>query len=128
MSEYVAQPPAEHSSRDPWPEGFAVPRVVEDLRVGAQARGWQTATGYSRAYEKRGRGNVGGEGDARWVLRHFVAVQIRPGPGPFPMCRAIYGADVDMDPLTWTVVSVEVQGRKSTITRFRALIKTGPDT
>jgi hypothetical protein len=98
--------------------------VVAKLRLAAELNGWETAVGYSRAWEKQGRGKVGGEGDARWVLRHFVGLQVRrPGLPIELMQRAIYGADVDMDPLEWTVASVQVDGYGAGILAFRKLIK-----
>jgi hypothetical protein len=123
MTEYVDQPPAEHSTRDPWPDGFAVPDVVSKLKATAEASGWEARVGYSRAYEKRGRGNVGGEGNARWVRRHFVAVQVRRTMAERMIHRAIYGADVGMESLEWTVASVQVDGMPSGILAFRRLIK-----
>lgn len=123
MIDSVPQPPAQHSTRDPWPQGFAVPAVVERLRGTAAAHGWDWRTGYSRAYEKRGRGNVGGTGDARWVCRHFVSIQVRAHDRDPLINRAIYGADVVPGPLSWTVVSVQIAGISSNITSFRRLIQ-----
>lgn len=116
-----AQPPAQHSTRDPWPDGFPVPAVAESLRAMA-SDAWEVRVGYSRAFEKRGRGNVGGTGDARWVLRHFVGVQAW-APHRREINRVIYGADVDVDSLHWTMVSVQIDGTASNITTFRRLIK-----
>jgi hypothetical protein len=119
-----AQPPSQHSTRDPWPEGFAVPAVAESLRAMASDV-WEVRVGYSRAFEKRGRGNVGGTGNAHWVLRHFVGIQVQRPGGDRLINRAIYGADVDAEPLWWTVVSVQIDGVASNITSFRRLIKNG---
>ena len=39
MSEYEDQPLAEHTTRDPWPDGFAVPAELEKLKVQAEKAG-----------------------------------------------------------------------------------------
>lgn len=120
----MEQPPAEHTTRDPWPTGFEIPDVVAKLKAMAEANGWEARVGYSRAFEKRGRGKVGGEGDARWVRRHFVGLQVRrPSKRYAQMQRVIYGADTEAEILKWTVASAQVDGLESGILAFRRLIK-----
>jgi hypothetical protein len=123
MTEYEEQPPTEHTTHDPWPDGFDVPDVLAKLKAKAEANGWEARTGYARGYEKRGRGKVGGEGDARWVRCHYVALQVRRGPGDRLFNRVIYGAPTEADALEWAVASVQVAGLPSNITGFRRLIK-----
>lgn len=43
-------PEPEHTSRDPWPEGFPVPGPVAKLRKLAESHGWSVRVTYSRGY------------------------------------------------------------------------------
>lgn len=74
-------PPSEHSTRDPWPEGFDVPKPVVLARQKMLDRGWDARVGYSRAYLKvRKRGSQKGmKMITTWKLHHFVRIQARRG-------------------------------------------------
>jgi len=126
MTEFEDRPPAEHTTRDPWPEGFDVPDVVAKLKGQAERSGWDVRVGYSRAFEKIGTGKVGGKGTARWVRMHYIGVQVRQPEGAYLMNRVIYSAPADVKRLTWTVNSVQVQSEPSGILAFNRLIKAGP--
>jgi hypothetical protein len=127
VTEYVEQPPAEHTTNDPWPDGQVAPDEAYKLKALAIAHGWEVRMGYSRGYEKRGRGKVGGEGSARWVLRHFVGVQCRPPGAALPLrTRVVLGQDVEPEGQPWDRPSVWVDGYLSGILAFRKRIKAGP--
>jgi hypothetical protein len=127
MTEFIGQPAAEHSTRDPWPDGFEAPPELVKLKAAAEKLGWEARLGYSRAYEKRGRGKVGGSGDARWVRRHFVGLQVRrPGMVRYPWNRVVMGQDTEPEDAPWTRTSVQVDGLPSGILALRKRIKEGP--
>jgi hypothetical protein len=127
VRQFVEQPPAEHTTRDPWPDGFEIPNVVAKLKAMAEATGWEARVGYSRAFEKRGRGKVGGEGDARWVWRQYVGLQVRRPVHDWLLRVVVYGADAEAEALKWTVFSAWVDGRESGILAFRKMIKEKAD-
>lgn len=68
--EVAAQPPPEHTTRDPWPEGFPVPSGAAGLKKRAEAAGWEARAGYMRAWRK-------GVGRGVYRLHHYVVIQAR---------------------------------------------------
>lgn len=64
-----AYPAPEHTSRDPWPEGFTTPGPVLQLRKLAETEGWSVRLQYSRGrMPHAGTGRPG-------ALVHTVALQ-----------------------------------------------------
>lgn len=121
----AAMPPPEHSTRDPWPEGFGTPAPVVKLITLAGAAGWEVRAGYSRAWKKKGRGNVGGEGDARWVLHHFVTVQVRHLPSRTGgWCT--YAAEAGAEKLAWSFHAAQANGRTVNVTAWKAMAAATP--
>lgn len=115
----VTQPPAEHTSRDPWPGEFDVPPVVLKLRTAAEAVGWEVRLGYSRAYLKQGRGYVRANGTgARWVLHELVQVAVRGA-------WIVYRQDVGVG-TGWAFHGAAVNGTAANVTAWRAFINAGP--
>lgn len=95
------QPPAEHSTRDPWPEGFQAPVAIVRLQ-GAVDLTWEVRLGYCRGSRKVGRGNVGTGADARWELTHVVVLQARPrGMEGQAWVSIAYAAPAVNGPLKW---------------------------
>lgn len=93
------RPPPEHTSRMPWPDGFAEPRPAAALRKLAAGRGWDAECTYSR-------GSVPGVRKDTYRLVHVVAVRFRRGG------RAgfvAYEAPVTGAP-KWTAKTCLVQG------------------
>lgn len=64
----------EHSSREPWPEGFKVPGPASAFVKRVQAAGWETRTQYSRAQVPCKRKIMGHFEDVV-ERRHIVAVR-----------------------------------------------------
>lgn len=122
----VPRPPAEHSSRDPWPDGFAVPPVVAELRTLAESLGWEVRIGYSRAYLKQGRGYVRASGRAAsWVAHHLVQVGVRrPGGVGRADAWIIYRQDVGAGK-GWTFRDAVAGGQPANVTEWRTFINAG---
>lgn len=95
------QPPAEHRTSDPWPEGFPVPAAVARLMKLVDAS-WEARLGYCRGFRKVGRGNVGTGADARWELTHVVILGARPaGETGRAWVSIAYVAPAVDGPLRW---------------------------
>lgn len=96
------RPPAEVTTRDPRPaDAPADPPALVKLAASADP-GWEVRLGYSRAWKKLGRGNVGTSADARWALHHFVSLQARPAGTPVRACLwVIYAAEAVEGKLAW---------------------------
>lgn len=73
--EILTAPPPEHTSRDPWPVGFAVPSPARSLMDVAEAAGWLTRVQYSRAAVVCRR-KVDGAFQMVMERRHIVAVRL----------------------------------------------------
>ncbi len=109
--EVAAQPPPEHTTRDPWPEGFAVPSGAAGLKKKAEAAGWTALVGYSRGWRpSTGRGV--------FVLHHYVVVQARK-PGCLEI-RASWRAKVTEEKLSWATDSATIGGALANVTAVTA--------
>jgi hypothetical protein len=109
------QPPGEHSTRDPWPEGFEVPTRAAGFRKKLRGLDWDARIGYSRAYLKVSRrGEPGTSLLTSWVLHHFVRVQARRNGREL---HAMWRALAVLGGLSWKFDSGIVQGLPATWTR-----------
>lgn len=94
-------PPAEWTTAQPWPEGFAVPRGAASLIKAAETAGWQARAGYSRAYRA-------GVGRGEYYRVHFIGVQARrDGHG----VRALWWSKTDTAKLAWSFGGGSIDGR-----------------
>lgn len=88
----VERPAAEHTTLQPWPEGFAAPGGAVRLQKAAEALRWEVRLGYSRAFRKTvGRG--------AYVRCHFVGLWAQRGS------QRVYGrwyAKADVEKLSWS--------------------------
>lgn len=93
-------PPPEHTTRDPWPEGFAVPSGAAKLKKAAEAAGWEARVGYSRAWKA-------GVGRGVFHRCHYVTVQARRGSQGV---KATWWAKADAEKLAWSFDRGAVNG------------------
>lgn len=64
-------PAPEHTTNDPWPDDFTLPRAVATVRSAAKASGWVVAQTYSRGRQPHKRLGIPGA-PSHWVaLRMF---------------------------------------------------------
>ncbi len=92
-------PHPEHTSRQPWPEGFKQPSAAVTLRDMAIRHGWRAELTYAR-------GHVPGVGDRRNLV-HSVAVRfVRDGR----LGYVVYEARADRK-LDWVAKTFMVSGR-----------------
>jgi hypothetical protein len=125
----VPQPPAEHSSRDPWPDGFGVPATVAKLRATVEAVGWDARVGYSRAWVKKGRGNVKADGSgAAWVRHHFVQLAVRrPGGAGCADAAIFYVCETENPLARWSFYAGHAAGTVVNATAWKDFVSRLPD-
>lgn len=98
-----------HTSRMPWPEGFAVPGGAKALMKVAETQGWLVAATYAKGYVAEGRrGRVKGAP----VLAHSVAVRFRRrfNAGHERGGWATWESYVDLAKLDWRITSTMAYG------------------
>lgn len=95
-------PPPEHTSRDPWPEGFAAPSGIATLRKLAEGAGWEAHVQYARGW-KWGVGT-------NMALVHSVALKLHH-VGTARAAVVVYEAKAAAEKLSWTADTVWVMGQ-----------------
>lgn len=109
----LVAPGPEHTSRQEWPEGFAVPSVAASLVKLAEAAGWVTQTQYARGSVVCRRKGPDGTMARIVEKRHSVAVRLWH-PGRELHAVAVWEAAVEAEKLSWKADLAKVWRRGGT--------------
>lgn len=103
--EELVAPEPEHTSRDPWPEGFTLPGPAKSLKELAEGAGWLARTQYARATVVCRRKQPSGGMKRVLERRHSVGVVLWH-PGRSERATAVWEAPADAKKLSWGVETV----------------------